>query len=58
MLIVTREELQEYNKANPLVDEYTDRVDMEEWVTEFRKKKTTKVITKKATKVIEAKDGE
>ena len=58
MLIVTREELQEYNKANPLVDEYTDRVDMEEWVTEFRKKKATKVITKKATKVIEAKDGE
>lgn len=58
MLIVTREELQEYNKANPLVDEYTDRVDMEEWVTEFRKKKTTKVIAKKSTKVIEAKDGE
>ena len=58
MLIVTREELQEYNKANPLVDEYTERPDMEQWVSEFRKKKEPKKVTRQAKAVAEVKDGE
>ena len=45
MLVVTREELQEYNKVNT----GEDKPDMEQWVNDFRnkKKEPKKTVTKK-----------
>jgi hypothetical protein len=42
MLVVSREELQEFNKVNT----GEDKPDLEQWVLEFRKKKEPKKITR------------